>query len=237
MAFCDSNLAKEAVNITKTNYAQCIAYGEDFQCADDDSKSGGDGGGWTGSVYNGNLSVYDININEEVALPANFSIMDTGNQYSFGDGCDPPLNGIIGLAYISGNGAYEIPQSKAATFDASDLFVDVCPDPQDNTSMLAQCATNNLTQRVLPSVIELALNKSVSSGYNSIEAFGLYVDYAATVQEDPIDASSSGVIPDIGAYFGGDLAVNNQYYNGGTPKVSCVLVYAYSTSLLYLTVL
>ena len=236
MVFCNSNLAKEAVNITKTNYQSVACYGQEFQCADDDSKSGGNGGGWTGSVYNGNLSFYDINTNEEVAtVLADFAIMETGDQYSFED-CDSPLNGIIGLAYSRGNVAAEIPQSKAATFDVSDFYVDVCPDPQDNTSMLTQCTTGNLTQAALPSVIESALNNSVSSGYNSIEAFGLYVDYAATVQEDPIDASSSGVIPGIGAYFGGDLAVNNKYYNGGTPQVSCVLVYAYSTSLLYLTV-
>ena len=221
LAFCDSNIAKEAVNITKTNYAQCIAYGVTVQCSDDDSKSGSDNGGWVGYVYVGDLSVYDINNGEEVAIvPADFAIMDTEVNYA----CDPPLNGIFGVAYSSNNAAIEVPQSEAATFNASDLFVDVCPDPQDNTSMLSQCNPDNLTKTFLPSVMEVALNDSVSSGYNSIEAFGLYVDYAATVQKNPIDVSSSSrMIPGIAAYFGGDLAVDNEYYNGGTPQVSGVL--------------
>ena len=221
LAFCDSNIAKEAVNITKTNYAQCIAYGVTTQCSDDDSKSGSNSGGWVGPVYVGDLSVYDINNGEEVAtVPADFAIMDTEVFYA----CDPPLNGIFGVAYSSNNAAIEIPQSEAATFDASDLYVDVCPNPQDNTSMLSQCNTDNLTQIPLPSVIEVALNDSVSFGYNSIEAFGLYVDYAATLQENPIVApSSSKMVPGIAAYFGGDLAVDNEYYNGGTPQVSGVL--------------
>jgi len=222
LAFCDSNIAKEAVNITKTNYAQCINYGVTLQCADDDSKSGTTAGGWVGPVYVGDVSVYDINTDEEVAtVPADFVIMDTEVNYA----CDTPLNGIFGVAYSSDNNdAIEIPQSEAATFDASDLFVDVCPNPQVNTSMLSQCNPDNLTETSLPSVIEVALNDSVSFGYNSIEAFGLYVDYAATLQEDPIDApSSSKMVPGIAAYFGGDLAVDNEYYNGGTPQVSGVL--------------
>ena len=118
IGFCDSNIAKEAVNITKTNYAQCIAYGVTLQCADDDSKSGSNSGGWVGSVYVGNLSVYDINTDEEVTtVPADFAIMDAESFYN----CDTPLNGIFGVAYSSNNDAVEIPQSEAATFDASDL--------------------------------------------------------------------------------------------------------------------
>jgi len=63
--------------------------------------------------------------------------------------------------------------------------------------------------------LETALAQDVESGYNTAKAFGLYCDYAATY-----DSEVDTVIPSRGIYFGGDLALNNQFYNNGKAHVA-----------------
>jgi len=66
----------------------------------------------------------------------------------------------------------------------------------------------------LPSPLEQTLQEKVESGHESVESFGLYCDYAAT-----IGSTTDTIVPSLGIYFGGNVALNNTFYNSGTPQV------------------
>jgi len=76
----------------------------------------------------------------------------------------------------------------------------------------------------LPAPLEQTLKENVESEYISAEAFGLYCDYAAT-----IGSKVDTIVPSLGVFFGGNMALNNTFYNSGTPQVR-------SSSLLILLV-
>jgi hypothetical protein len=154
-----------------------------------------------------------------VTIPnAMFAIMEKSVK---GYTCEPPLNGIFGVAYSGINEAFIVPQSQQSSFSAADLLDEICPDPDDPSSSLLQCNTDNFTSTFVPSVLEKALNES-----EGIDAFGLYCDYAATVTAGHVQNMDSEVsqtppiIPGLGAFFGGELAINNDFYDRGTPHIA-----------------
>ena len=150
-------------------------------------------------MYQGDVGAYN-NQGEEIASMDNvsFVIMNKLQDWI----CDGPLDGILGVSYSEGNDVNRIPSSG---FDISNLWDESCVI--DGNS-IGNCNTEN--QTTLPAPLEAALAQDVESGYNKAEVFGLYLDYAAT-----IGSKADTVVPSLGAYFGGDLALNNQFYNGG----------------------
>ena len=218
LAFCNKSLAEEATDINKVNYAQCIKYGGYATCPDN---STGNFLFYVGQVYQGDVGAYN-NQGEEITSLSNVSltIIDEVQQYA----CFGPLDGIIGVAFDKINWGFVAEPS--LDFDAMSLWNESCKNPnQDLFSIgyesVGNCDTENLTETTLPSPLEATLSQAVESGYNKAEVFGLYLDYAAT-----IGSKTNTIIPSLGAYFGGDLALNNQYYNNGNVQVaqqlSCV---------------
>ena len=129
-----------------------------------------------------------------------YSVIETQSGSYF---CDKPLDGIIGVVFSALNSAYTTP---------SDADADVyCDTP---VRKLAGC-NKGADQVDLTSPILKALQQDVDSGYNFGKMFGLYVNYQATK-----DAAVNTLVPGLGIYFGGDMAANNVFYNGGTPQVS-----------------
>ena len=53
------------------------------------------------------------------------------------------------------------------------------------------------------------------SGQITSEAFGLYLDYAATKGSE-VDT----IVPSLGIFFGGNVAYDNQFYNNGKVQVA-----------------
>ena len=209
LAFCNKSLAEEATDINKINYAQCTGYGNTYVCPN--NLTGGDLF-YVGQVYQGDVGAYNDR-GEEIASMDNvsFTIMESEQM---GILCDTPLDGIIGVSYTEGNDVVQIPSSD---FDTMSLWNESCSIPNDAFSTGYQSfgfcsSTENTT--TLPSPLQTALTKDVESGYNKFKAFGVYLDYAAT-----IGSKTNTIIPSLGAYFGGDLALNNQFYNGGNAQV------------------
>ena len=211
LAFCNKSLADEATNISKINYGQCNAYGQGGpSSADNECPDGGSSGSSTfyvGQVYQGDVAVYS-NQGDELASMANasFAIMESEQIYV----CDSVLDGIVGVAYTEGNIVVS-----SSEFNVSSLWDESC---KIGDTSYGECyaGLENLTQRyTLPSPLELALSQDVESGYNKAQAFGIYVDYAAS-----FGSVEDTVIPSLGIYFGGDLALNNDFYNNGKAQVA-----------------
>ena len=205
LAFCNKSLAEEATDINKINYGQCNAYGDTSTCPDGTST-----GYWeyyVGQLYKGSVAVYN-NQGEEIESMANasFTIMESQDFYV----CDSILDGIVGVAYTEGNLVVNSSQ-----FNVSSLWDESC---KIGDTSYGECyaGLENLTQfYTLPSPLEMALSQGVETGYNKAQAFGIYVDYAAT-----IGSVEDTVIPSLGIYFGGDLALNNDFYNNGKVQVA-----------------
>jgi hypothetical protein len=211
LAFCNKSLAEEA-NISKINYAQCNSYGFVDTCPDN---STGYSEFYVGQVYEGDVAVYS-NQGDEITSMDNvsFTIMETSNFYA----CDSPLDGIAGIAFDKLNSGYA--SEPSLDFDAMDLWNASCKNPDQyefsiGYETIGTCAYGDLAQTILPSPLETALAQDVATGYNTAKAFGLYCDYAATYESE-VDT----VIPSLGIYFGGDLALNNQFYNNGKAHVA-----------------
>jgi len=214
LAFCNKSLAEEA-NISKVNYAQCNTYGNLQTCPD--NSTGLYSMFYVGQVYEGDVAVYN-NQGDEIAFAsmdnASFTIIEAVQNYM----CFGPLDGIAGVAFDKINWGFAVEPS--LDFDAMSLWNDSCKNPDQYAfsvgyETLGTCAYGNLTQTTLPSPLESALAEDVESGYNTAKAFGLYCDYAATY-----DSEVDTVIPSLGIYFGGDLALNNQFYNNGKAHVA-----------------
>jgi hypothetical protein len=206
LSFCNKSLIEEAVGITKTDYAQCKTYGDLFSCPNDAGNSAGIFS--VGQVFQGNISAYfDTIAGKEIASmdDAYFTIMSKEQIYA----CDGPLDGIIGVAYSDRNVANKIPSPE---FDVLNMWEQKCEG--NKGSAIGRCNSGDMSKITLPSPLEQSLKAHVDSGYNSAKAFGLYCDYAAT-----IGSKKDTIVPSLGIYFGGDLALNNTFYNGGTPQV------------------
>jgi len=155
-------------------------------------------------MYQGDVGAYN-NQGEEIASMDNvsFVIMDKVQDWI----CNGPLDGILGISHTAGNDVVPTPSSG---FDISNLWNESCVLDEQS---VGNCNTENET--TLPSPLEAALSQGVESGYNKVAAFGLYLDYAAT-----IGSKADTVVPSLGIYFGGDLALNNQFYNGGNVQTT-----------------
>mmetsp|Transcript_12116 Transcript_12116/g.18694 ORF Transcript_12116/g.18694 Transcript_12116/m.18694 type:complete len:503 (-) Transcript_12116:107-1615(-) len=217
LAFCDNSLVEEAVNITKTDYAQCNTYSGD-SCPDDPSS---DNIFYVGQVFKGNITAYNTNTDKDIAsMDEVYFVISSKVQGYF---CDGPLNGIIGVAYSGLNKGVNIP---SPDFNILSLWNESC---QVDNKSVGSCTGNNMTKVPLPAPLEQILKEDDESGYISAEAFGLYCDYAAT-----IGSKVDTIVPSLGIFFGGDMALNNTFYNGGTPQVaavgnSCVSEYKWYT--------
>lgn len=205
LAFCDKSLAEEA-DITKTNYAQCRQYDSPNSCPDGSS---GYEVGWSGQLYQG-----DVTVGNEIASMDNitFAIMDLDQIYS----CFGPLDGIIGVAYKGLNG--NIVQLPSPDFDIMSLWNISCSNPNEDAAeykTIGNCDIGNMTQLYLPPPLEKTLEKDDESGYTKDEAFGLYLNYAATIGSE-VDT----IVPSLGIFFGGNLAYNNEFYNKGRAHIA-----------------
>lgn len=217
LAFCDKALVNEAKNISKTNYAQCNTYGNTYTCPD--GSKGGDLVNM-GQIFRGDVATYNDQ-GEEVASMDDvfFMIMDFEQ---FGNPCFGPLDGIIGVAYMgtSFNPAVELP---SPDFNISSLWNVSCANPdqvrfEKGYKTIGKCDTGNMTKVNLRPPLEQALVQDYNSGQITAEAFGLYLDYAAT-----IGSEVGTIVPSLGIYFGGDLAYDNRYYNDGKVQVAGTL--------------
>jgi len=210
LAFCDNSLVEEAVNITKTDYAQCNKYDGALSCPND--PSAGDSF-YVGQVFKGNITAYNSETGKDIASmdEVYFGILSNVQNYM----CLGPLNGIIGVAYSGLNKGVNIP---SPDFNILSLWNESC---QVDNKSVGSCTGNNMTKVPLPAPLEQILKEDDESGYISAEAFGLYCDYAAT-----IGSKLDTIVPSLGIFFGGDMALNNTFYNGGTPQVCfcCLLI-------------
>jgi len=210
LAFCDKSLIEEAVNITKTDYAQCKKYDGALSCQDD--PSAGDSF-FVGQVFKGNITAYNSETGKDIASmdEVYFGILSNVQNYM----CLGPLNGIIGVAYSALNSGHKLPYPD---YNILSLWNESC---QVDNKSVGSCTGNNMTKVPLPAPLEQILKEDDESGYISAEAFGLYCDYAAT-----IGSKLDTIVPSLGIFFGGDMAFNNTFYNGGTPQVCfcCLLI-------------
>jgi len=216
LAFCNKSLAEEATNINKIKYALCIEYGEDvdtFTCPDESI------GHWNfivGQIYQGDVDVYN-NKGDEITTMDNVSFAITDKHQN--NACFSPLDGILGVSYTQGNTVYAL-QSDSDALSVWNESSCTNPNPNPKGDSLpngegGSCLGNTTT---LPSPLQQTLEQSVATGYNKAEVFGMYFDYAATT-----GAAKGTVIPSLGIYFSGDLALNNQFYNSGKAQVAKTL--------------
>ena len=121
--------------------------------------------------------------------------------------CDSPLDGIIGVAFDALNSAVEIP---SPDFDVLNLWNQSCESDDPSQKSVGTCSTANMKTKILPSPIEQTLKEDTASGSISTGVFGLYCDYAAT-----FGSTVDTIVPSLGIFFGGDMALNNIFYNSG----------------------
>eukprot|EP00984_Skeletonema_dohrnii_P009139 scaffold3457_cov111-Skeletonema_dohrnii-CCMP3373.AAC.4 len=209
LAFCDGSLIKEAVSITKTDYAQCITYGGTLPCPNDPSAYHRTF--YVGQIFQGNITAYNTNTGKDIASMDEVYFGISSKEQSFF--CNGPLNGIIGVAYSALNGGVSVP---SPDFNSLSLWSQSCEI--DNKSV-GTCNTADLASVTLPAPLEQTLKEDDESGYISTEAFGLYCDHAAT-----IGSKVDTIVPSLGIFFGGDMALNNIFYNSGTPQVRILLL-------------
>ena len=122
------------------------------------------------------------------------------------------------MAYDTMNSVVEIP---SPDYDVMDLWHESCESDTPFYKSWGTCNTANMTKGILPSPLEQTLKEDTASGSISTEVFGLYCDYAATA-----GSKVDTIVPSLGIFFGGDMALNNTFYNSGTPQVSlcCLLI-------------
>ncbi len=211
LAFCDKSLIDEAKNISKTNYAQCNAYNAPASCPDG---SMGYEVAYAGQVFRGNASAYNDQGVEVVSMDnVSFAIMELAQFYP----CFGPLDGVIGVAYDDLNKAVELP---SPNFNTSSLWDVSCPNPyqfdfSQGYETIGKCNYDNMNVDLFTPPLKQALEQDYNSGQITAAAFGLYLDYAAT-----IGSKVDTVVPSLGIYFGGDSAYDNQFYNNGKVQVA-----------------
>jgi hypothetical protein len=201
---------EEAVNITPTDYAQCRMYGFHTYCPDSPDANNLFDSFYVGQVLQGNIAAYNTNTGKEIASmdEVYFGIISEVQNYM----CLGPLNGIIGVAYTALN---TVVKTSSPEFNVLNLWNQSCENVDDPYyESIGTCNTGNLPVVTLPSPLEQTLQEKVESGHESVESFGLYCDYAAT-----IGSTTDTIVPSLGIYFGGNVALNNTFYNSGTPQV------------------
>ncbi len=213
LVFCNKSLIDEAKSISKTNYAQCNPFGSPTVTCPDGTSSGKDSV-ISGQVFQGDVAVY-TDQGEEVASMDNvsFAIAELAQNYA----CFGPLDGIFGVAYKGQNTVVELPYPD---FNVSSLWDVSCVNPDQarfsaGYKTLGKCTHDNMTKVTLPPPLEQSLVQDFNSGQITSEAFGVYLDYAAT-----IGSKVDTVVPSLGIYFVGDLAYDNQFYNNGEVQVA-----------------
>ena len=80
---------------------------------------------------------------------------------------------------------------------------------------IGNCNYDNMTVVTLTPPLEQSLVQDYNSGEITSEAFGVYLDYAAT-----IGSKVDKIAPSLCIYFGGNLAYHNQFYNNGKVQVA-----------------
>ena len=211
LAFCDKSLIEEAKNISKTKYAQCNTYSNPVSCLDGTK---GSEVAYAGQIFRGDVAVY-TDQGEQVASMdnVNFAIVELAQFYP----CFGPLDGIIGVAYDALNTAVELPYPD---FNVSSLWNEFCPNPVQAAfsagyKTIGRCNYDGMTEVTLTPPLKQGLEQDYNSGQITSEAFGLYLDYAATIGSE-VDT----VVPSLGIYYGGDLAYDNQFYKNGKVQVA-----------------
>ena len=126
------------------------------------------------------------------------------------------------MAYSALNGGVSVP---SPDFNVLSLWSQSCEI--DNKSV-GTCNTVDLATVTLPAPLEQTLKEDDESGYISAEAFGLYCDYAAT-----IGSKYDTIVPSLGIFFGGNMALNNTFYNSGTPQVRLLFLLILLNHLYY----
>ena len=210
LAFCDKSLIDEAVGITKTDYAQCKMYSRTVSCPNDPSADNSlFESFYLGQIFQGNITAYDSNTGNEIVSmdEVYFAILSEVQFYV----CHGPLDGIIGVAFNANNPATKMP---SPDFDVVNLWNQSCESDDPNYKSWGTCNTANLTSKTLPAPLEQTLKEDTASGSISTGVFGLYCDYAAT-----IGSEADTIVPGLGIFFGGNMALNNTFYNSGTPQV------------------
>ena len=213
LGFCNESLIDEAVGITKTDYAQCNWYGYTYYCPNDPSSAVAESF-YVGQIFEGNVTAYDSNTGDAIVSMSdiNFAIMSEVQDYM----CDSPLDGIIGVAFDALNSVVEIPSPE---FNVLNLWNQSCESDDPLYKSWGTCNTANMTKKILPAPLEQTLKEDTASGNIEEGAFGLYCDYTAT-----IGSKVNTIIPSLGIFFGGNMALNNTFYNSGTPQVSLCFV-------------
>ena len=210
LAFCNESLIDEAVGITKTDYAQCNTYSRLVSCPNDPSASVYPSF-YVGQIFEGNVTAsYQIDIGNEIISVSmnevNFAILSEVQNYF----CSGPLDGIIGVAFDAQNTVVEVPSPDF------DLWHESCERDDPFYKSGGYCKTDNLTSVTLPSPLEQTLKDDTAASLISTGVFGLYCDYAAT-----FGSKVDTIVPSLGIFFGGNIALNNTFYNSGTPQVRC----------------
>jgi len=220
LAFCDESLIDEAVDITKTDFAQCNAYSFPVSCPNDPSADSYESF-YVGQIFQGDVLAYNHDTGKEIFSmdEVYFTIISKAKNFM----CLGHLDGIIGMAFDANNGAIKIPSSD---FNVSDSWHESCTSDDPYYKSWGTCIADDLN---LPAPLEQTLKEDTASGAISSGAFGLYCDYAAT-----IGSKVDTIVPSLGIFFGGDMALNNTLYNSGTPQVCFVTrEYFFSFRLFY----
>jgi hypothetical protein len=213
LAFCDKSLIDEAKNISKTNYAQCVTYSSPVSCPDKPNSTGFQVA-YAGQVFQGDVGAYNDQGEKVTSMDnVSFGIMAVAQDYT----CFGPLDGKIGVAYKGNSNAFKLP---SPDFNVSSLWKELCTNPdQDNFSAgfekIGKCDTDNMTDVSLKPPLEQTLVENYNSGQITADAFGVYLDYAAT-----IGSKVDTLVPSLGIFFGGDLAYDNPFYNNGKVQVA-----------------
>jgi len=223
LAFCDKTLIDEADDISKTDYAQCNAYSNSVSCSNDPSGDLSEAF-YVGQIFQGNITAYSTNTGEAIVSMDEiyFGIISEVQMYI----CDSPLDGIIGVAFNALNALNPAVKVPSPDFNVLNLWHQACESDDLNNKSFGTCNTGNMTKVIIPAPLEQTLKEDTASGSISTGVFGLYCNYAAT-----IGSNVDTVVSSLGIFFGGNMALNNTFYNSGTPQVRFVACYYYfSTS-------
>jgi len=217
MSFCDATLKLSIQNL-KTKYAQANLYGDPTACTEEEScevtahyssesDSKGHNEWYYGSVYQGNVEVYD---KKSIYTMSNihYAVMDDNHHVA----CHNGFDGIVGVAFQIFNQMKELPSvsTNAEVLLTKPCINDGCP--------LRRKTNNDYTEVSKPSPIQEALEDKSST----LQAFGIYFDYLTATNDIDVDGNTR----DLGILYAGDLAKNNMHYNNGAQQVAKAIKYA-----------
>ena len=168
LAFCDESLINEAVDITKTDYAQCNSYSRPVSCPNDPSADSYEAF-YVAQIFQGDVSAYNNDTGKEIVSmdEVYFAIISKAQDYM----CRGHLDGIIGVAFDANNGATKI---SSPDFNVLDLWDESCTSDDPYYKSWGTCTTDDMTSINLPTPLEQTLKEDTASGAISSGAFGLY---------------------------------------------------------------